>query len=154
MPFISERDRAKIAEWFDKELGEDVRLVHFTHQDRLRPSVLIVPRGERHYYKETRDLLMEIADLSSKITLEIYDLDADATLAQEHQVDKVPATVLLGAQSYGVRFFGVPSGQSFSAFIQTIIDVSRGTGRFSPETLSKLQGIDKEVQLQVFITPI
>lgn len=154
MPLIRESDRARIREWFDRELDHGLKIVHFTRSNLLGQPVLIVPTQERHYHRETHDLLREVAELSDKITLEVHDIVVEAEAAKEYQVDNTPATVLVGAERYGIHFFGFPSGQPFSALIQTIIDVSRGTGRFSAETTEKLKGIPQDVHLQVFITPI
>ncbi len=152
MPLISQREQAQIKEWFDRSLSHDLNIIHFTHRIHHEP-ILVVPGSERHYYKETCDLLEEVASLSKKIRLEIYDFDADAKAAEEYHVDKIPGTVLMGAKDYGVRYFGIPSGYQFSTIIQAIIDVSKGTGGLSKETSGQLQKINEEVHIQVFVTP-
>lgn len=154
MTFLNESDRVQIMEWFANEMTEDVRIVHFTYPDRLQASSLQIPGQQIHYFRETVALLTEIADLSEKIELEIYDLDADAELASQFQIDKAPGTAMVAAEDFGIRYYGVPSGQVFSALVQAVIDVSNGDSRFREETSEELEKIDQDVHLQVFVTPV
>lgn len=152
MSLIGQRERAQIKEWFDRSLSHDLNIIHFTNRTYHKP-LLVVPGSEHHYYRETCDLLEEVASLSEKIRLQIYDFDADAKAAEQYHIDKIPATVLVGDKDYGVRYFGIPSGYEFSTFIQSIIAVSKGTAGLSQETSRQLQKISQEVHIQVFVTP-
>ncbi len=151
MPLIDQREQAQIKESF-RSLGHDLNIIHFTQRTQDTP-LLVVAGSERHYYKETCDLLEEVASLSEKIRLQIHDLGVDAKVAEKHHIGKIPGTALIGARDYGVRFYGIPSGYEFSTFIQAIIDVSRGTGGLSKETRGQLQKINEEMHIQVFVTP-
>ena len=152
MPLIGQRERAQIKEWFERSLSHDLSIIHFTHHTYHEP-LLVIPGGERHYYREICDLLKEVASLSQKIRLEIYDFDAEPEAAEAYHIDKIPATVLMGSKDYGVRYFGIPSGYEFSTLIQAIIDVSKGSGGLSQETREQLEEVNQEVHIQVFVTP-
>lgn len=154
MQFLGDTDRAQIMKWFANEMTGDIKIVHFTHVDRLSAPSLVVPAQRFEYFRETVGLLTEVADFSEKIQIEVYDLEADVELAEQYGIDKAPGTALVAGEGFGIRFYGVPSGQAFSALIQTIIDISNGNSRLGEELHEELRKVDRSVHLQVFITPI
>jgi len=62
------------------------------------------------FCRETEQVLREVADLSDKISLEVYNQITDKDKAEALGIDKIPGTAVIGAADYGVRFFGIPSG--------------------------------------------
>lgn len=140
MAIISAKDRKKIGEWFE-ELGHPVRLVVFTQET------------ECEYCRETRELVEELADLSELLTAEVRDLVADAEEAQQYGIDKIPAIAVIGAEDYGVRFYGFPGGYEFSSLIEGIVDVSTAAHGLSEETVEAVARLDRPVHMQVFVTP-
>jgi len=138
---------------FGEELENSVTLIFFTQE----PSRLVVPehlKGQECLYcKETRQLLEEVSALSDKIKLNIYDFEGDKEKANEYGIDKIPAIIILDEKDYGIRFFGIPSGYEYGSLIETIVDVSKGKTSLSQKTKDALKGIDKEIHIQVFVTP-
>lgn len=59
----------------------------------------------------------------------------------------------LGAQDYGIRYYGIPSGFEFLTLVEEILDVSKGAPSLAPETVAKLVKIQRDVHIQVFVTP-
>jgi glutaredoxin-like protein len=137
----------------DEEIKEKVTLLFFTQE----PSRLIVPNHlkgqECMFCKETRELLKEVSALSDKIELVVYDFVGDKEKAAEYGIDKIPATIILGQKDYGLRFFGIPSGYEYSSLIEAILDVSKEKTELSQKTREALKTIDKDIHLQVFVTP-
>ena len=149
MPLISDEDRKFLVDFFSKELVDPVKLVYFTQHQ----SVLSVPANQCMYCKETGELLEEVASLSDKITVETFDLLKDEEAAKQHGIDKIPAIVLTGKNRGKIRFFGIPSGYEFSALIEVIKDVSKGTTDLSDGTKKELAKITAPTHIQVFTTP-
>ena len=140
MPLLS----SEIAEQVKQELadlGGPVRLVMFTQE------------FECEYCAETRQLVEEIAALSDQLTAEIYNFVVDAEKAEELGVDKIPAVAVIGAEDYGVRLYGIPSGYEFSSLLQAIRTVAAGKPELSEETLAALAEVTDPVHIQVFVTP-
>jgi len=110
---------------------------------------------ECQYCRDLRMLAEEVAELGNgKIKLEIYDFERDQPLAEMLRVDKIPALVLHGEdRQYGIRFFGLPAGYEFIAFLEDLIDVSKGSTRLSPSVKQRVKQIDRPVHIQVFVTP-
>lgn len=102
---------------------------------------------------DTRQLIEEVASLSDKISLEVYDFVGDAKIAEAYGVDKIPAVVIAGEKDYGVRFYGIPSGYEFSSLIEGIVAVGRREPSLSKKTLQEIQKLNKPVHIQVFVTP-
>lgn len=140
MPFLTERDRAALQERFH-ELSGPVKLINFTQE------------LECEYCHETRRLLEEVAALSDKLSLEVYNFQLDRGKVEQYRIDKIPATVVEGEKDYGIRFFGLPSGYEFSVLIDDILAVSKGQSGLHPETVSKLRDLTQPLHLQVFVTP-
>ncbi len=140
MPMLKEKDRRTLEEWFQK-LRAPVRLVVFT-QDY-----------ECEYCRETRELAEEVASVSPKVSVEVHDFVAEADLARQYGIDKIPAVAIIGEKDYGVRYYGFPGGYEFTSFVEDIIDVSTGEHGLSEATLRELARLDRPVHLQVFVTP-
>jgi len=140
MSMIPEEHKQHIKEELEKNLQESVRLVVFTQE------------VECQFCKQTRELAEEVATLSDKIKIEVYDFAKDNEKVKEYRIDKVPAIAVVGNKDYGIRIYGIPYGYEFSAFIEAIVNVSKGATNLSEETKRKLKSIDKPVHIQVFVT--
>jgi glutaredoxin-like protein len=96
--------------------------------------------------------MSEMATLSDKIKVEVYDFVADAEKAKQYGVDKVPATVILGDKDYGVKYYGLPFGYELQTLIEGLINVSKGKTNIPEETKQRLKEIKVPIHIQVFVT--
>jgi glutaredoxin-like protein len=153
MEMLNKDVREATRKKFDSGLVNPVGLIFFTQE----PSRLVLSdqiKGQECLFcKETRQLLEEVASLSGKITITIYDFTADKDKAAEYEVDKLPALIVRSDRDFGIRFFGIPSGYEYMSLIESIIDVSRGQTGLSQETRRALKEIEKDIRIQVFVTP-
>ena len=144
MALLKEEDRNHLIEEF-KSLATPVKIVVFTQA------------VECQYCKETRMIGEELAALSDKISLEVYDFEKDKEIAETYNIDKIPATIIMAGgeqpRDYGIRYFGIPSGYEFSSLIEDIMMVSSGESGLSAATKDILSTLEKPVHLQVFVTP-
>lgn len=108
---------------------------------------------ECQYCKETRELVEEVAALSDKVAVEVYDFEKDKALADSLGIDKVPGIAVIGAKDYGIRMFGIPSGYEFGSLIESIKLVSEGKSELSADTKKMVAKLTRPVKIQVFITP-
>jgi glutaredoxin-like protein len=122
-------------------LVNDVELVVFTQE------------LECQFCKETRELVLGLAELSPKLKVKVYDFVKNGDEDIKYNIKKIPAIAIIGSRDYGVRYYGVPAGYEFAAFVDDIIDVSRGTTSFSETLKKKIAEIKKPVHLQVFVSP-
>lgn len=137
---LSEKDRQKIGAQLEDLTGE-VNMIMFTQE------------MECQYCAQTRGLLEELAAMSDRINLKVYDFVADAEEARAYGIDKIPATVLMTDQDLGIRYFGVPAGYELNALVETIQDLSRNETDLEPEALADLEDLSDDIHIQVFVTP-
>ena len=137
---IPEEHKQHLKEEFEAKLKDEVRLVIFTQEVECADC------------RETRELVQEIAELSNKIKAGIHNFVKDDEKAKEYKINKVPAVAMTGKKDYGIRYHGVPLGYEFKAFIDNIINISKGATNLTEETKRKLKSISKPVQIQVFVT--
>jgi len=153
MELLSQEVKEATKKKFEQDLQNRVTIVHFSQE----PSRLVLPehlKGQDCFFcKETKQLLEEVSALSDRIELIIYDFTADQEKAIEYGIDKIPATVIRDEEDYGIRFFGIPSGYEYTSLIEAISDVSRKKTELSPATKDALKSVDKNIHIQVFVTP-
>jgi glutaredoxin-like protein len=144
MSLLREKDREHLIQEF-AELEQPVALVVFTQE------------FECQYCKETRQIAEELAELSDRLSVQVYDFVADKELAEQYGIDKIPATVVtLGgdeARDYGIRYYGIPSGYEFSSLVHDILMVSVGESGLSAATRNWISELTEPLHLQVFVTP-
>ncbi len=137
---LGENEKKLVAEVF-KGLKNPVKLINFTQE------------LECQFCRETREILLELAQQSDKISLEVCNFQLDKEKVEQYHIDKIPATVIEGEKDYGIRYYGGPFGYEFAALLIDLVDVSRGETDLKPETKEGLKKINQKVHLQVFATP-
>jgi len=140
MTLIPEQHKAHLREEL-ASLQNSVRILVFTQEI------------ECQFCRETRELAQEIAQLSSKISVEVYDFLKDSKKASEHGIDKVPAIAVVGRGDYGIRYYGIPAGYEFGTFIKDLKMASKGVTELSERSRAKLASVTAPVHIQVFVTP-
>ena len=128
------------------QLKEPVQILFFGTEDNCA------------YCGEIRQLLEEVTELNDKLGLEIHDLQADAALAAQYNVDKAPCIVVTAKDgekltNLGIQFAGVSSGYEFSTFINDLLLASNRDSGLSQKTREFLQKLEKPLHLQIFVTP-
>lgn len=107
------------------------------------------------YSSITRELLRELVFLHERLSLEVFDLTADAALAAELGLNTAPAIIVLDSErsAYGIRFYGLPSGSTFSALLEAILMVGGGVPvSLQLGTQAFLDQLRRPVRLQVLVT--
>ncbi|MCZ6776027.1 MAG: glutaredoxin [Ignavibacteria bacterium] len=123
------------------QLKGKVRIINFTQE------------LECEFCKDTRKLVKDVSELSNKISFESYDFVSDKEKVQEFNIDKIPATVVMGDRDYGIIFYGIPAGYEFASLLEAIEMVGKGQPTLSTHAVAKVKDIKKPVRLQVFVTP-
>ena len=142
-------------------LNEDIQTqVRSALENLSKPAEILFfgTKEECEYCGDTLQLVGEVAELSDKLNLTVYDIDDSPDTARDYNIDKTPGLVIAGRDAdqildYGVRFAGIPSGHEFSSFIEALILVSGRDSGLSDDTRRILSELKKPVLLQVFVTP-
>ncbi len=142
-------------------LNDDVKKQVRDAFGQLQEPVQILFFGNKEqceYCDDTLKLVEEVAGLSDKLSVQIFDVNADAEVAENYNVSLTPGLVIAGEGEdgpidYGVRYAGIPSGHEFSSLIQDLILVSGRDSGLSEQTRDFLANLNEPVYLQVFVTP-
>ncbi len=139
MAILSDENRDDVTEVFD-EMDREITAHVFTD-------------GNCEYCDETVELNEELAELTDLYTVEVHDMDSEA--AEEWDAtkyDNAPVTVLTDGEIRGVRYFGIPSGQEFGAYVRDIVAVSTGESGLDEDIKAELAEIEDPVNIKVFVT--
>lgn len=143
---LEEKIKEQVREMF-KELKDPVKLIVFT-QD----SSITLPGRECETCKDNRLLMEEVAGLSDKISIEVYDFMKDKSKVEEYNIDKIPATVVQADKDAGIRIYGLPAGYEFPTLLSAIKTVSTADAGLSDRSKDKIGTLTKPVHIQVFVT--
>jgi glutaredoxin-like protein len=137
---IPEDQKQRLIDEFREKMVNPVRLIMFTQE------------VECQFCSETRQLIGELASLSDRVKMEVYDFVADAEKARMFGVEKIPALVIMAVKDYGMRFYGFPYGYEFRTLIDAILFASSGRTDLAEGTKQKIREINVPVSIQVFVT--
>ncbi len=137
---------------FEEKVQNQLREILRTMKDKVE-IINFTQEIECTMCTETRAFVEEIASLSDKLSVRIYNFVADKDMVQKYGVERTPAIVLLdkeGADT-GVKFYGLPGGYEINSFLGSIIEISGKRDELPAEILSRIKNVDKDVHIQVFV---
>jgi alkyl hydroperoxide reductase subunit AhpF len=104
------------------------------------PVTVIAGNREIDFGAEARQLLVEVAELSDRVTLEVTESTAPGRFP----------TISIGER---LRYHGLPWGYELSTLIGGIVEAGRAASSLSPDSLAALATLRSDVQLDVYVTP-
>lgn len=140
MGLIPDDKKGDLKNRFKENLVDPVRIVMFTQEIECR------------FCSDTKQLVQELANLSDRISVEVYDFVSDSEKAKEYEIEKIPALAIIGKKDYGVRIYGIPYGYELQTLVEAVINVSKGTTNLSEKTKAILADVKSPVHIQVFVT--
>jgi alkyl hydroperoxide reductase subunit F len=97
-------------------------------------------------------LLEELASLSEKIELKVYDIISEGDEVESYGIERTPATAVLGDKDYGIRFYGLSAGYEFTSIVESILLVSTRMSGLDPQIEKLVKNIKEKVHLKIFVT--
>ena len=140
MSLIPDDKKEILKNRFKENMVDPVRILMFTQEIECR------------FCSDTRQLVQELAGLSDKISVEVYDFVSDVDQVKQYGIDKIPALAIVGRKDYGVKIYGIPYGYELQTLIEAVINVSKGTTNLSDQTKTILADVKSPVHIQVFVT--
>ena len=96
---------------------------------------------------ETQKLLCGLAELSDLVSTRMTD---GSELAVAHH----PAVVVLAdGEDTGIRYYGLPWGYELASLVGAVIEAGRPETTLSEESLRVLDRLERDVSIEVFVTP-
>jgi len=117
-------------------------------------TILMFTDGDCLTCKETKQLLTEVADLNSKISLEIKEIKDASLEVKQFEIELVPSFVILDMKKkyQGVKFNGIPAGHEINSLVSAILEMSGLQIGVDKSLIKRIKKINKPVNIKVFIT--
>ena len=138
MTLLGEPERAAVGELF-AGIERDVELLL-----ELGPSseavTVIGGRREVEPGAETQRLVAELVELSERVSVRVVERD---------EPGRYPVLTIGG----GLRYHGLPWGYELSSLVYGIAEAGRPEPTLAEETRRALAGLERDVELEVYVTP-
>jgi len=141
MALFDDNIRKQLAQILDG-LKDDVHIVFFTQEIECESC------------HDAHQFIDEICAINPKLKMTRYNLVTDAEKAAEYKIEMVPAVVMLDkdGNDTNIRFFGIPGGYEINSFLGALLEVSGERQELPEDILKRIQKIDKDIHIQVFVT--
>jgi alkyl hydroperoxide reductase subunit AhpF len=97
--------------------------------------------------QETRTILAGLADLCDRVVLSEHGEGAFGA-------DRYPATVVLrDGVDTGLRYYGTPWGYELTSLVGAVYEAGKAESSLAPASLELLAGLDRDLAIEVFVTP-
>ena len=136
---LGEREQEAIREAFT-DLGRDVD-VSLELGPSATPVTLLAAGGrEIDSNAMTRDLVEAVCALSDRVTLRVREHDDPGPW---------PRTTI----GDGLEYLGIPAGYELTTLVHAIVEAGRAEPALSAASLERLGALDRDVSIDVFVTP-
>ena len=110
-------------------------------------TILMFTDGDCLTCKETKQLLTEVADLNSKISLEIKEIKDASLEVKQFEIELVPSFVILDMKKkyQGVKFNGIPAGHEINSLVSAILEMSGLQIGVDKSLIKRIKKINKPV---------
>jgi glutaredoxin-like protein len=134
-------DEDRVRELFDAlDRPVDLLVAHGPEETPL-PGSRDIDFGE-----ETERVVAGLAALSDRVTFRVED--------EPPGFLRYPAiAVLPEGEDVGLRYYGLPWGYELATLVGGVLEAGRATSSLSPESLERLAGLDRDLDIDVFVTP-
>jgi alkyl hydroperoxide reductase subunit AhpF len=141
MPFLRADEETKVREWF---------------AELERPVELLVALGP----EETPRVGSGDVDFGAemvRVCEGLAELGADVTCRVDQEPQGFPRFPAVSIRPEGrdasVRYDGLPWGYELGSLVGAIVEAGREEPRLRPESLAALEELDRDLALEVFVTP-
>jgi alkyl hydroperoxide reductase subunit F len=141
MPILRTEEETKVREWFG-ELARPVELlVALGPEETPRPG-----SGDLDFGAEMVRLCEGLAELGDDVTCRVEE--------EPEGFPRFPAvSIRPDGRDAGVRYDGLPWGYELGSLVGGIVEAGREQPTLSADTFAALEELDRDVTLDVFVTP-
>jgi alkyl hydroperoxide reductase subunit AhpF len=141
MPILGTEEETKVREWFS-ELARPVELfVALGPEETPRPG-----SGDLDFGAEMVRLCEGLAELGDDVACRVEE--------KPEGFPRFPAvSIRPDGRDVGVRYDGLPWGYELGSLVGGIVEAGREQPTLSADSLVALEGLDRDVNVDVFVTP-
>ena len=122
--------------------------IDYFHQSKRQ--VVVPGRQERPGCELAIELYGELAELSEKITLNVYEHEEAREMAAKRGAEDAPCAVVRGELNRPLRMYGVPNGHIFVAFVRAVVLASVRKAKASTQLKRALGKLRRPARLRLF----
>jgi glutaredoxin-like protein len=142
MPLLRVDEEQAVRELFAR-LERDVELVLVLGPQQTP----LAGAGDIDFSAEAREVLEAVAGLGERVSLRVAELP-------ELEVERFPAVcVLADGEDTRIRYYGLPWGYEVASIVGAVLEAGRAESSLAPETLERLEALEHDITLEVFVTP-
>ncbi len=137
----------------NKDLQKQVKKILDPMKDKIT-IVLFTKETDCDSCEPTLQIINEVAEVSDKISVKVYDLDKNSEEVAKYNIEMAPSFVILDKddQYKGVKFNGVPAGHEFNSFLSALVEMSGEVSYVPADFAARVAKIDKPINIKVFVT--
>jgi len=141
MPVFRPEDEIQIRELLDAlERPVELLVAHGPEETPLPGA------GDLDFGAETQRIAEELAALSDNVTCRVED--------EPEEFERYPAVAVLPeGEDVGIRYYGLPWGYELASLIGAVVEAGKRESSLAPESLEALAGLDRDLAIDVFVTP-
>ena len=141
MPIFGPEDEAQVRGLFDRlERPVELLVAHGPEEAPL-PGARDVD-----FAAETERVVSGLAELSERVTYRVEE--------EPDGFERYPAiAVLPEGEDVGLRYYGLPWGYELGSLIGAVIEAGRSESSLRPESLERLAALERDLAIDVFVTP-
>src|SRR3954452_160698 len=121
-----------------------------------RPVELLVAHGPEEtplpgardvdFAAETERVVSDLSPLSGKLPFRVEN--------EPPGFERYPAVAVLPAgEEYGIRYYGLPWGYELASLVGGVLEAGKRESPLHPESLERLDRLDRDLTIDVFVTP-
>ena len=137
----------------NKDLQKEVKKILQPMKDQIT-LVLFTKENDCESCEPTQQIITEVAELSDKIKVSIFDLEKDTAEVKKYDIEMAPSFIILDKDDTykGVKFNGIPAGHEFNSFLSALVEMSGTESDVPADFAARVAKIDKPVNIKVFVT--
>src|SRR6185437_12370862 len=136
---------------------EDEERVRELFAELERPVELLVAHGpeetplpgaaqEVDFGAQTERVVRGLAELSDSVSVRVEE--------EPPGFERYPAvSVQPEGRDVGIRYYGLPWGYELGSLIGAVLEAGRAESSLRPESLERLAALDRDLTIDVFVTP-
>ncbi len=95
---------------------------------------------------ETQRVVAGLAELSEQVTVRVEE--------EPEGFERYPAVAILpDGDDVGLRYYGLPWGYELGSLIGAVVEAGRRASSLRPESLERLAALERDLAIDVFVTP-